>query len=908
LDFARSIRDGTTAKAKDVSDFATPQSAIDFAVCEAERIDAPGAIQGYGALIALDRRTGRVTHVSRNADVGLGKTIDDIIGMDPQSLAATLGLTVDLQSACAAIRLVAEATPGRVQPIEVARDETATYLLSLGLGHLVLDRRPEPQEKSPEPPAAWLARLSHGFGNAGSNLFVLAQTAVERVREFVGFDRVMIYRFADDWVGEVIAEAAAADQTPYLGLHYPATDIPAQARRLYLDNRIREIVDTQSLAVPIDPPCAANSSAPVDLSTSLLRAISPYHLEYMANMGVRATLVASIIVDGALWGLMTCHHRAPRQVTADGRMALLAGTKEFSERVGQLLREAARARAENVDNEVVAIENLLTRSENCVHAFIEAAILGARAEGAMLSVGDNVIAVGRAPAVQVLPLLKQRLVAETGTETFAIDRLREHFVGVDLPLAGICGAAGIGVASDPPVLLIMFREEFNLSVSWGGDPGRAAEVDPLSGKLSPRRSFATWQQTVTDRSRPWEDDVLGFLNKLAASGLVGRFAPRLDADIRAQPENPVRPDAQTISVMNASMDGMTLGETSDSDGVMRTVAVNRALTKMFGLDPTEVRSAPLDDLLSRIGVREQLGSLPADSDLVAWSPGLGLRNISLHQRGMVDSLIEGDHRRQEMQIFEDVTQLRRSELALKIALRQAVAESNAKMELLARMSHEFRTPVTAVLGLSDLIAAEAFGPHTNPKYAEFGRKINAAGQHLFALVEQVLSVSQIDSGHRVLEETEFDWGELALECITWIAERSTETNPNIALRQPKGGVRIHADALAMRQIAVNLIGNAAKFTPPSGHVIVTVTRDAMDAPTLIVGDDGPGIPADQIADLFRPFRQAVNPNAGKGDGIGLGLSIVRGLVELHGGTVRLNSSVGVGTEAIVLLPRTRSRP
>jgi light-regulated signal transduction histidine kinase (bacteriophytochrome) len=890
-----------------VSDLATARSAIDFAVCEAERIDAPGAIQGLGALIALDRQTERVTHVSRNADVGAGKTIDNIIGMDPRALVAVLGLTVDLQSACAAIRATAEATSGRVQPVEVARDETATYWLSLGVGHFILERRPEPREISSEPPVEWLARLSRGFAEADGNLFVLTQKAVERVREFVGFDRVMIYRFADNWVGEVIAEAAAADQTPYLGLHYPATDIPAQARRLYLDNRIREIVDTQSLAAPIDPPCAAVSSAPVDLSTSLLRAISPYHLEYMANMGVRATLVASIIIDGALWGLVTCHHRAPRQINAESRTALLAGIKALAERVGQLRRETERIRAEYIDNEVLDIERLLSRSENCVHPFIEAAILGARAEGAMLSVGDNVIAVGRAPAVQVLPLLRPRLVAENGGETFAIDRLREHFAGVDLPLAGICGAAGLVVASDPPVLLIMFREEFDLSVSWGGDPGRAAEVDPLTGKLSPRRSFATWRQTVTDRSRPWEDDDLGFLNKLAASGLVGRFAGRLDADIRAPPENPVHPDAQTISVMNASVDGMTLGEVAGPDGVMRTVAANRAMTKMFGLDPNEVRSTRLDSLLSRIGVREQLGSPSADSDLVAWSPSLGVRNISLHQRGMVDSLINGESRRQEMQIFEDVTQLRRSELALKIALRQAVAESNAKTELLARMSHEFRTPLTAVMGLSDLIAKETFGPISNPKYADYGRKINAAGKHLLALVEQVLAASQIDSGHRILEETEFDLGELALECVAWAVERSAETNPDIAVRQPRGAVRVYADALAIRQIVLNLIGNAAKFTPASGHVTVTVTRDAMDAPALVVADDGPGIPAEQIASLFQPFRQAVNPNAGKGDGIGLGLSIVKGLVELHGGTVRLNSSVGVGTEAIVLLPRTRTR-
>jgi light-regulated signal transduction histidine kinase (bacteriophytochrome) len=890
-----------------VSPASAPHAAIDFAICEAERIDAPGAIQGFGALIALDRQTGRVTHVSRNADLGLVISVEDLIGMETQALSNVLGLTVNLEKACATMRFAAGGAQGRVQSIEFARAEGATYLLSLGLGHFLLERRPDPSETSLERPGAWLARLSQGVAEAGGNLFAVAQAAVENIREFVGFDRVMIYRFSADWVGEVIAEVASGDQTPYLGLHYPATDIPAQARRLYLDNRIREIADTQSLAVPIEPPCSATSGAPVDLSTAHLRAISPYHLEYMANMGVRATLVVSIIVDGALWGLVACHHRAPRLITAEARTALLAGTKALADRIDQLRREAEQASAQKADDEVAHIERLLTWPENCIHGFIEAAILAARADGALLSLGDNVMAVGHAPPVEVLPLLRQRLVVEAGVKTFAIDRLREHFVDVEWPLTGICGAAGLAVASDPPALLIMFREEFSLSVNWGGDPSRAAEMDPLSGKLSPRRSFATWRQTATDRSRPWEDDVLVFLNKLSASGLIERFARRLDADMHAPPENPVHPDAQTLSVMNASVDGMALGEASESDGVMRTLVANRALTKMFGLDPTEVRSMSLNDLRSRIGVPEQLTSLQEDADIVAWSPGLGLRNISLHHRGMVDSLIEGEHRRQEMQIFQDVTQLRRSELALKIALRHAVAESDAKTELLARMSHEFRTPLTAVLGLSDLIGAEALGPISNPKYADYGRRIHAAGTHLLALIEQVLVVSQIDSGHRVLEETVFDLGEVALECAAWVEERSAETNPEITVLQPNGVVRIHADAIAMRQIAINLISNAAKFTPPSGRVTVMVTRDPMEAPTLVVSDDGPGIPAEQIADLFRPFRQAVNPNAGKGDGIGLGLSIVRGLAELHGGTVRLNSSVGVGTEAIVLFPRTRSR-
>jgi light-regulated signal transduction histidine kinase (bacteriophytochrome) len=888
-----------------------PQSAADFAVCEAERIDAPGAIQAFGQLIALDRAGARVTHVSSNAAVALTRTIDDVVGMDAAGLAAALGMELDLAEACAAMRRRAGDPPGRIQPIEVARDERATYLLSLGIGHFLLERRPEPlPDAASERAAAWLAQLPASFAAAGANLFALAQAAVERVREFVGFDRVMIYRFAEDWVGEVIGEAAADDQTPYLGLHYPATDIPSQARRLYLDNLVREIVDTQSLAVPLRPPGGANSAAPVDLSTSILRAISPYHLEYMNNMGVRATLVASIVIGGALWGLVTCHHRAPRQIPAASRTAFLAGARMLAEQLARLRGEAERTRAKSIGQERADIERLLNRPENCVHAFLEATIAGARAEGAMLSVGHNVVAVGRTPPVAALPALRRMLVADDGPAIFAVDQLHRHLTGGEPPLAGMCGAAGFAVASDPPTLLILFREEFAHSVDWGGDPGAAAEVDPLSGKLSPRRSFATWSQTVTERSRPWEGDEIAFLEELAASGLIGRFAGRLDADTRAlpdYPDYPTYPDAQGMAVMNAAVDGMTIGVADGPDGVLRTLSANRAMTRMFGLDPDEVRSMKWGDLLARMGVREPPGAPLASSDVVAWSPRLGLRNIVLRERSLVDSLIEGEHQRLEMQIFQDVTRLRRKELALTIALRQAELESEAKTELLARLSHELRTPLNAVIGFSELIGMASFGPHASPKYSEYALKINKAGMHLLALMDQALLVSQIQSGHRALEETEFELGELAAECVAWVAERSAETNPAITMARPRGAVRIWADVVAMRQIALNLIGNAAKFTPPTGRVTVTVTLDAMGGGAFVVSDDGPGIAPGLIADLFTPFHQSLDANAGERDGVGLGLSIVKGLVELHGGTVRIASSEGAGAEVTVLLPRTRVR-
>jgi signal transduction histidine kinase len=250
--------------------------------------------------------------------------------------------------------------------------------------------------------------------------------------------------------------------------------------------------------------------------------------------------------------------------------------------------------------------------------------------------------------------------------------------------------------------------------------------------------------------------------------------------------------------------------------------------------------------------------------------------------------------------------LRRQE-ALAVAFEHALSEARAKAEFLANMSHELRTPLNAVLGYAEVMAGAMLGPHSNPKYGEYARDIRSAGTHLLDLIDRLLTVSQIEARKRSLAETRFDLSALADECAAWVAGQPGDLKPAITVETPSGPVDVFADATAMRQIAVNLIGNAAKFTPASGSVTVTAMVDNLGTPTLIVRDNGPGVPPDVIGDLFKPFRQGEGVYARRYGGVGLGLSIVKGLAELHGGTVRMTSREGVGTEVTVLLPASRRR-
>jgi light-regulated signal transduction histidine kinase (bacteriophytochrome) len=889
-----------------MSEVSISATTIDFSVCEAERIDAPGAIQSFGMMFVLDRHTLRLTHLSRNAAAFLGGTPESSIGKEAEALIDALGLKIDLQAICR------EIDDGDVavgaQPVEIAHDDQASYLLSLGPRHFLLERRPESEMPPSSPdPDVWLTTLRASFAAMRGNIFAIAQSATDNVRSLTDFDRVMLYRFAADATGEVVAESRVQSVIPYLGLRYPATDIPSQARRLYLENRIREIFDTQALTEILHPPCAANDADPLDLSTSILRAISPYHLQYTSNMGVRATLVASVIVDGKLWGLLACHHRLPKLVPSVHRKAVLAAVQALAASIDLSEHETALRLSERVDEALSGIEDMLSTSGNSAHVLLETVIVGTRSEGAMLCTGSQVIAAGRTPPADMLTLIGQKL-AETATDGIIVTSdLKTSLGAAELSLNGLAGAAGIVASGAPLILLVAFREEFVQSVSWGGDPKQAADVDRQSGRLAPRESFDIWRETVNGTSRPWQRDTIDFLMGLRAMRVLPRIADRLIADMRAMRDDLANRTALRDAVMNVTLDGMTLAVAADIDGITQIVSGNRAFLKLFDLQPEECRFLQLTELFERLGVRDPLDSLPEDADLVVWSPAQGPRNILLQRRSVLDTLIDGVRRNWDIYIFQDVTERKRREEALASAFENALAEVRAKAEFLANMSHELRTPLNAVIGFSEIIGSSMFGPHSNPKYEEYGQNIHGAGAHLLELIDRLLTASQLEARKRVLSESTFDLAAVVRDCATWISEQPGAPKAPISVVEPIGPVHVFADELAIRQIAINLIGNAVKFTPQDGKVTVTVKTDDMGAPELNVLDNGPGIAPDLLAQLFQPFRQGEAAYARRHGGVGLGLSIVKGLVQLHGGMVRLRSNETAGTEAIVLLPVMRRR-
>jgi two-component system, cell cycle sensor histidine kinase PleC len=239
------------------------------------------------------------------------------------------------------------------------------------------------------------------------------------------------------------------------------------------------------------------------------------------------------------------------------------------------------------------------------------------------------------------------------------------------------------------------------------------------------------------------------------------------------------------------------------------------------------------------------------------------------------------------------------------ARRRAEEANLAKSRFLATMSHELRTPLNAILGFSEVLKNEIFGAHANPTYKDYASDIHSSGQHLLTLINEILDISRIEAGRYELKEESLSLGAIAQDCRHLLAIRAEKRDLEFKELIEPNLPRIWADERAMRQIVLNLLTNAIKFTPRGGLVTIKVGWTSAGGQYLSVKDNGPGIPENEIAVVMSSFGRGSLAHKHAEEGTGLGLPIVKGLIELHGGQFILRSKLREGTEAIMALPPQR---
>ncbi|MCC6777465.1 MAG: HAMP domain-containing histidine kinase [Hyphomicrobiales bacterium] len=239
------------------------------------------------------------------------------------------------------------------------------------------------------------------------------------------------------------------------------------------------------------------------------------------------------------------------------------------------------------------------------------------------------------------------------------------------------------------------------------------------------------------------------------------------------------------------------------------------------------------------------------------------------------------------------------------ARRRAEAANVAKSRFLAQMSHELRTPLNAILGFSEVMKGEIFGPHQVPAYKEYAADIHNSGVHLLGLINEILDLSRIEAGRYELNEEAISLAHVVGECAHLLQMRAKSRNLTIHELYENDMPRLWADERAVRQICLNLLGNAIKFTPQGGDIWLKVGWTASGGQYLSVKDSGPGIPEEEIPIVLASFGQGSNSIKSAEQGAGLGLPIAKSLVDLHGGTFTLKSKLRIGTEVIITFPPER---
>jgi light-regulated signal transduction histidine kinase (bacteriophytochrome)/CheY-like chemotaxis protein len=499
---------------------AAPQ--VDLSNCDREPIHVPGAIQPHGVLLACRGAAFTIVQVSDNSEAVIGTAPRDLLGK-------SVG---DLLRADSWQRLVAAGEAGlprEVNPLCLdlvdGRSFDGIVHTSATAGVAIVELEPRREDLSGFHPRM---RQSVRRLQDAATLSELFDTAAREIRSLTGFDRVMVYRFDRDWNGEVVAEARLDRLEPFLGLHYPAADIPAQARRLYALNWLRIIADVSYRPARLVPELEPESGAPLDLSFSVLRSVSPIHVEYLRNMGVTASMSVSLIRDGALAGLIACHHYSgPHPVSI-----VVRDTAEF---LGQTLSwhlasfEARAAsdralRAQRAESAIVASVST-TRSIGaglCTAALLELT----DAQGAAVVYEGTVHCVGRTPPPIEVRRIVDRMPRAEADWLSATDRLAEVMPRAAAWADVAAGVLAVEISRELGEHVLWFRPAVERTVDWAGDPRKVSVVDDAGvPRLSPRGSFALWRETVRDRSLPWEPwqiEAASNLRRLLLSGVRQR--------------------------------------------------------------------------------------------------------------------------------------------------------------------------------------------------------------------------------------------------------------------------------------------------------------------------------------------------------------------------------------------------
>ena len=501
---------------------------VTLTTCDTEPIHLLGAIQPFGFLLTVNAEW-VVVRASDNVEAFLGQPWGRIVGQ-PFEKCLSADLLHDIRG-CLQIASGSSSVECILGKRLHPKGPTFDIAVHQSGREVVLEFEPSSSEVTLS-----LATLRGMVARVERQILpeAMYREAARQVRALTGFDRVMVYRFDHDGAGEVVGESMTGGLSPFLGLRYPAADIPLQARALYERNYIRIITDVDAQPVPVAPALSPEGEK-LDLSMSVLRSVSPIHIEYLKNMGVYASMSISILQGGKLWGLIACHHNSPKNLSLETRST----AELFGRMLSYLLEVRHRDDEASHDARAAEIQSRLAfafaepnSSMRNIAEFLAETGDYIAADGIGTYHSGEIALTGLTPTRDEFLRLVRFLDKTASGRVYATHNLSDVYPPAADFVMRAAGVLSIPISRTPRDYLVFFRREVIKTVTWAGEPAKVGMIGPNGPRLTPRKSFAAWQESVHNQCKPWgkRDVRVAEALRLTLVELVLRMAEAAEAD------------------------------------------------------------------------------------------------------------------------------------------------------------------------------------------------------------------------------------------------------------------------------------------------------------------------------------------------------------------------------------------
>ncbi len=844
---------------------------LDTISCADEPIRVPGSIQPHGFLLGMEAGTEKVSFASANAELFLKPPTRLLIGslLDvflPRELMASVRTFKDLVD-----------PPGLVSYLGTFRlgEELCSVLTHCIGGRRILEFERQDQLVGAEMMNAVMTNFVSILGKLRSEKEV-CDAITRQVAEITGFDRLLLYPFDTAGHGTVLSEANNGVLPTYLDLRFPATDIPAQARALYVENTVRIIPNAQYEPVPL---IGVDDSSVLDMSLCVLRSVSPVHLEYMRNMGTMASMSISIVCEGKLWGLISCHHSQPRLVPYLIRSACDLLSKMVGTQLTSLLMTSKLATLRRFHGVQRDMMTLLAGENDYLAAMstqLPSLLKITDGDGVALFLDGDIKTLGTVPPKSTIREVVTWLNNRTSTDVYQTNFLSSEIPWTHNVTATASGMLAIRISDIRQRYILWFRAEVIQTVTWAGEPIKGVDQDK---RLHPRASFASWQEVLRGQSQPWsaaeQESAREFLSALNTVSL--RRAEE-EAEVNAARFNKLT-HTLPIKIFAVTDDGfLTYVNARWEEEGLAAEGLWFDCGRLVPEDSQRCAARWAQAIENEEEFEEEVRFVrPADHK----GPAKELWNL-VH---VVPFRRKGAGRAGWIGASIDLTERKQRETAMRVTDKLAFTS-----RMTSFFAHEINNPLEAVTNILFLLRSHTQEDQVALDYFDL---LDNEFERIAGTVKQTLRWTSENSDKQSWSTV----GGLFDDVLRLFSAKIL--NRSVTVHHEGGyAVEVYGITGQLRQTIAHLLSNAIDAVSVGGEVRLS-SEVSGGWVVISVVDQGSGMSDAQQEVLFQPFYST------KGDlGNGLGLYISREIIDRHKGEIKVESALGKGTTVKLKLPIT----